>query len=75
MRDWSKVSLETDPCMGFIRKSLMDFMDAVREEVNRLSKEGSYPDRKGTLQEFDLVYLLSHTEPVPHTYLCAGRMI
>ncbi|XP_066531532.1 bloodthirsty-related gene family, member 2 [Hoplias malabaricus] len=38
MRDWSKVTLETDPCVGYTRKAVMDLVDAVRVEANKLSK-------------------------------------
>ncbi|XP_072530678.1 bloodthirsty-related gene family, member 2 [Salminus brasiliensis] len=38
MRDWSRVSLETDPCLGFTRKAVMDLMNTVRVEANKLSK-------------------------------------
>ncbi|XP_017309603.1 bloodthirsty-related gene family, member 2 isoform X1 [Ictalurus punctatus] len=37
MKDWSKVTLETDPCVGFTRKAVSDFIDAVRTEANKLS--------------------------------------
>lgn len=40
MRDWSKVTLETDPCVGFTRQAVVDFMDAVTMEAKRLSKAG-----------------------------------
>ncbi|KTF94731.1 hypothetical protein cypCar_00016888 [Cyprinus carpio] len=38
MRDWSKVTLETDPCVGFTRQAVVDFMDTVTMEARRLSK-------------------------------------
>ncbi|KAG9279022.1 E3 ubiquitin-protein ligase TRIM39-like [Astyanax mexicanus] len=38
MRDWSRVTLETDPCLGFTRKAVVDLMNAVRVEANKLSK-------------------------------------
>ncbi|TTA69399.1 Nuclear factor 7, ovary [Bagarius yarrelli] len=38
MRDWSKVTLETEPCVGFTRKAMSDFIDTVRVEANKLSK-------------------------------------
>ncbi|XP_016371592.1 bloodthirsty-related gene family, member 2 [Sinocyclocheilus rhinocerous] len=38
MRDWSKVTLETDPCVGFTRQAVVDFMDTVTMEAKRLSK-------------------------------------
>ncbi|XP_016307141.1 E3 ubiquitin-protein ligase RNF135-like [Sinocyclocheilus anshuiensis] len=40
MRDWSKVTLETDPCVGFTRQAVVDFMDTVTMEAKRLSKAG-----------------------------------
>lgn len=41
MRDWSKVTLETDPCVGFTRQAVGDFMDTVTIEAKRLSKAGT----------------------------------
>ncbi|XP_026882587.2 bloodthirsty-related gene family, member 2 [Electrophorus electricus] len=38
MRDWSKVNLETDPCVGFTRKAVVGFMNIVTVEANKLSK-------------------------------------
>ncbi|XP_053347808.1 bloodthirsty-related gene family, member 2 [Clarias gariepinus] len=38
MRDWSKVTLETEPCVGFARKAVTDFINAVRTEEKKLSK-------------------------------------
>ncbi|XP_063077007.1 bloodthirsty-related gene family, member 2 isoform X2 [Engraulis encrasicolus] len=38
MRDWSKVSLETDPCVGETRRAVLDLADKVLMEANRLSK-------------------------------------
>ncbi|XP_034448680.1 E3 ubiquitin-protein ligase TRIM39-like [Hippoglossus hippoglossus] len=38
MKDWSKVTLETDPCFGVTRRALSDIMDKMRAEVNKLSK-------------------------------------
>ncbi|KAF7690948.1 bloodthirsty-related gene family, member 2 [Silurus meridionalis] len=38
MRDWSKVTLETEPCVGFTRKGVSDFINTVRAEENKLSK-------------------------------------
>lgn len=42
MRDWSKVTVETDPCVGVTRKSVSEFINTVRMEVNKLSKAGLY---------------------------------
>nr|XP_019950088.1 PREDICTED: E3 ubiquitin-protein ligase TRIM39-like [Paralichthys olivaceus] len=38
MKDWSKVTIETDPCVGVTRRALSNIMDKMRAEVNRLSK-------------------------------------
>ncbi|GAA6086382.1 bloodthirsty-related gene family, member 2 [Tachysurus ichikawai] len=38
MRDWSKVTLETEPCVGFTRKAMSDFVNTVRAEASKLSK-------------------------------------
>ncbi|CAL8303637.1 unnamed protein product [Merluccius merluccius] len=38
MKDWSKVSMETDPCIAITRRALSDMMNMLKEEVNRLSK-------------------------------------
>ncbi|XP_016386869.1 E3 ubiquitin-protein ligase TRIM39-like [Sinocyclocheilus rhinocerous] len=38
MRDWSKFTLETDPCVGFTEQAVVDFMDTVTMEAKRLSK-------------------------------------
>ncbi|KAG7317331.1 hypothetical protein KOW79_019629 [Hemibagrus wyckioides] len=38
MKDWSKVTLETEPCVGFTRKAVSDFVNTVRTEANKLSK-------------------------------------
>uniref|UniRef100_UPI0037E92466 bloodthirsty-related gene family, member 2 n=1 Tax=Semicossyphus pulcher TaxID=241346 RepID=UPI0037E92466 len=38
MKDWSKVTIETDPCVGVTRRVLSDVMDMIKVEVNRLSK-------------------------------------
>ncbi|XP_042173518.1 bloodthirsty-related gene family, member 2 isoform X2 [Oncorhynchus tshawytscha] len=37
-RDWSKVTMETDPCMGVTRRAVSDLMDVVKGELCRLSK-------------------------------------
>uniref|UniRef100_A0A8C3G2R6 Bloodthirsty-related gene family, member 2 n=1 Tax=Cyclopterus lumpus TaxID=8103 RepID=A0A8C3G2R6_CYCLU len=37
-RDWSKVVIETDPCVGVTRRALADTMEKMKVEVNRLSK-------------------------------------
>uniref|UniRef100_A0A673ZBB9 Bloodthirsty-related gene family, member 2 n=1 Tax=Salmo trutta TaxID=8032 RepID=A0A673ZBB9_SALTR len=37
-RDWSKVSMETDPCMGVTRRAVSDLMDMVKGELRRLSR-------------------------------------
>ncbi|KAM9345647.1 bloodthirsty-related gene family, member 2 [Symphorus nematophorus] len=38
MKDWSKVTIETDPCVGVTRRALSDMMEKIKLEVNRLSK-------------------------------------
>ncbi|XP_051244257.1 bloodthirsty-related gene family, member 2 [Dicentrarchus labrax] len=38
MKDWSKVTIETDPCVGVTRRALSDMMEQIKVEVNRLSK-------------------------------------
>lgn len=40
MKDWSQVSVETDPCIGVTRRALSNMMELIRVEVNRLSKSG-----------------------------------
>lgn len=40
MKDWSKVTIETDPCLGVTRRALTDMMEKIKVEVNRLSKSG-----------------------------------
>lgn len=41
MKDWSKVAIETDPCIGVTRRALEDIMEKIKVEVNRLSKSGA----------------------------------
>uniref|UniRef100_A0A3B4WM55 Bloodthirsty-related gene family, member 2 n=1 Tax=Seriola lalandi dorsalis TaxID=1841481 RepID=A0A3B4WM55_SERLL len=38
LKDWSKVTIETDPCVGVTRRALSDMIDKMKVEVNRLSK-------------------------------------
>ncbi|XP_041861667.1 bloodthirsty-related gene family, member 2 [Melanotaenia boesemani] len=38
MKDWSKVTIETDPCVGVTRRALSDILEMTKAEVNRLSK-------------------------------------
>ncbi|XP_042561626.1 bloodthirsty-related gene family, member 2 isoform X2 [Clupea harengus] len=38
LRDWSRVSVETDPCVGVTRRAVLDLVDRVLMEANRLSK-------------------------------------
>lgn len=40
LRDWSRVSLETDPCVGITRRAVLDLVDTVLMEANKLSKSG-----------------------------------
>lgn len=42
MKDWSQVTIETDPCIGVTRRALSDMMEKIKIEVNRLSKSGEY---------------------------------
>ncbi|XP_037649084.1 bloodthirsty-related gene family, member 2 [Sebastes umbrosus] len=38
MKDWSRVTVESDPCVGVTRRALADIMEKIKVEVNRLSK-------------------------------------
>ncbi|XP_013880729.1 bloodthirsty-related gene family, member 2 [Austrofundulus limnaeus] len=38
MMDWSRVTVETDPCVGLTRRALSDVLEKIKAEVNRLSK-------------------------------------
>ncbi|XP_072299297.1 bloodthirsty-related gene family, member 2 [Eucyclogobius newberryi] len=38
MKDWSKVTVEPDPCIGVTRRALSEMVDKIKAEVNRLSK-------------------------------------
>ncbi|XP_038558296.1 bloodthirsty-related gene family, member 2 isoform X2 [Micropterus salmoides] len=38
MKEWSKITIETDPCLGVTRRALSDMMEKIKVEVNRLSK-------------------------------------
>ncbi|XP_068605601.1 bloodthirsty-related gene family, member 2 [Brachionichthys hirsutus] len=38
MKDWSKITVESDPCIGVTRRALSDVMDKIKAEVDRLSK-------------------------------------
>ncbi|XP_028310230.1 bloodthirsty-related gene family, member 2 [Gouania willdenowi] len=38
MKDWSNVTIETDPCIGVTRRALCDVLEKINMEVNRLSK-------------------------------------
>uniref|UniRef100_A0A3P8S7C7 Bloodthirsty-related gene family, member 2 n=1 Tax=Amphiprion percula TaxID=161767 RepID=A0A3P8S7C7_AMPPE len=38
MKDWSKITIETDPCVGVTRKALSGVLENIKVEVNRLSK-------------------------------------
>lgn len=38
MKDWSRVNIETDPCVGVTRRALSDMLEKIKVEVNRLSK-------------------------------------
>lgn len=52
MKDWSQVSVETDPCIGVTRRALSDIMEKIRAEVNRLSKSGKCTKFIHLLQDF-----------------------
>ncbi|XP_061568019.1 bloodthirsty-related gene family, member 2 [Cololabis saira] len=38
MKDWSRVTIETDPCVGITRRALSDILEKIKMDVNRLSK-------------------------------------
>ncbi|XP_038158540.1 bloodthirsty-related gene family, member 2 [Cyprinodon tularosa] len=38
MKDWSRVSIESDPCVGVTRRAMSDLLEKIKLEVNRLSK-------------------------------------
>lgn len=38
MKDWSKVTVEADPCIGVTRRALSEMVEKLKSEVNRLSK-------------------------------------
>ncbi|XP_061701352.1 bloodthirsty-related gene family, member 2 [Syngnathoides biaculeatus] len=38
LKDWSAVTIETDPCVGVTRRALSEMMAKMKAEVNRLSK-------------------------------------
>lgn len=38
MKDWSKVTVEADPCIGVTRRALSEMVEKIKSEVNRLSK-------------------------------------
>lgn len=38
MKDWSKVTIETDPCIGVTRRALSSVLEEIKVEVARLSK-------------------------------------
>ncbi|KAM4530715.1 bloodthirsty-related gene family, member 2 [Odontesthes bonariensis] len=38
MKDWSKVTIETDPCVGVTRRALSDILEKIKIEANRLAK-------------------------------------
>ncbi|XP_077475874.1 bloodthirsty-related gene family, member 2 [Stigmatopora argus] len=38
LKDWSMVTIETDPCVGVTRRALSEMMSKIKVEVNRLSK-------------------------------------
>lgn len=38
MKDWSRVTVEADPCIGVTRRALSEMIEKIKAEVNRLSK-------------------------------------
>lgn len=38
MKDWSRVTVEADPCIGVTRRALSEMVVKIKAEVNRLSK-------------------------------------
>ncbi|XP_017280945.1 bloodthirsty-related gene family, member 2 [Kryptolebias marmoratus] len=38
MKDWSKVTVEPDPCVGVTRRALSDVLEKIKVQVNKLSK-------------------------------------
>ncbi|CAN9505635.1 unnamed protein product [Ophioblennius macclurei] len=38
MKNWARVTIETDPCIGVTRRALSDIMEKINAEVNRISK-------------------------------------
>ncbi|KAJ0057897.1 hypothetical protein NL108_003042 [Boleophthalmus pectinirostris] len=38
MKDWSRVTVEPDPCIGVTRRALWEMVEKIKAEVNRLSK-------------------------------------
>uniref|UniRef100_A0A8C6TT40 Bloodthirsty-related gene family, member 2 n=1 Tax=Neogobius melanostomus TaxID=47308 RepID=A0A8C6TT40_9GOBI len=38
LKDWSKVTVEADPCIGVTRRALSEMVEKIKAEVNRLSK-------------------------------------
>lgn len=38
MKDWSRVTVEADPCIGVTRRALSEMVEKIKAEVNRLSK-------------------------------------
>lgn len=69
MKDWSKVTLETDPCVGFTRKAVSDFISTVRTEANILSKAGLYVH-----SVFNHRYEVCMSFNI-HTFLLSGKKI
>lgn len=56
MKDWSQVSVETDPCIGVTRRALSDMMETIRAEVNRLSKSGKSINSSLELSHLHLIW-------------------
>ncbi|XP_051988014.1 bloodthirsty-related gene family, member 2 [Xyrauchen texanus] len=68
MRDWSKVTLETDPCVGFTRQAVVDFMDTAMVEARRLSKA-----ELKRLQKYSVDITLNHRTAHPYLYISEDR--
>ncbi|KAM6957133.1 bloodthirsty-related gene family, member 2 [Aplochiton taeniatus] len=68
MKDWAKVSVETDPCVGVTRKALSDLMEKIKAEVNRLSKS-----ELKRIQKYPAEVTLSQKTAHPYLYVSDDR--
>lgn len=58
-KDWSVVTIETDPCLGVTRRALSDMLNKMKAEVNRLSKSGQQMDNnRHPITEFNVTDVL-----------------